>query len=210
MARVWYRAVRALLIRRRRPLGEPPSAPDSPPGVGLVNGTVGAGRLVLALAELGFTLEPVIQAAIEAALPPIELDAIDLGIRFDLVVVGSHLVNLPDDHARAAFLRLGARHVAAAGGTVLIEHHPLDWATTAGPTPATAGGSQPGMVDVRRDPPFVSAFSVFDVGGRVVRQPFTARVLSDEELAAAVAAAGLQVRKRLGPTWLEASPGAGI
>jgi hypothetical protein len=64
------------------------------------------------------------------------------------------------------------------------------------------------MVDVRRDPPFVSAVSVFDVGGRVVRQPFTARVLSEVELADALGAAGLVVVRRLSPTWLEATPGA--
>jgi hypothetical protein len=206
MARVWYRAVTALLIRRRRPLGEPSPAPDSPAGASLVHGTAGAGRITLALAELGFVLEDAVQAAIDPELPPASLDSIDLGRRFELVVLGSHLVNLPDQAARTAFVGIAARHVAGSAGTVLVEHHPLDWATTAAPTPATAGGAQPGMVDVRRDPPFVSAISVFDVGGRVVRQPFTARVLSEAELEATLGAVGLVVVRRLAPTWLEASP----
>lgn len=182
------------------------------------------GRVTLALADLGFALEGAVQAVIDPGLPPGALDAIDLGQRFELVVLGSHLINLPDPAARTASLRIAARHVAGgstgasgdrasggrssrAPGTVLVEHHPLDWASTAAATPATAGGS-PGMVDVRRDPPFVSAVSVFDVGGRVVRQPFTARVLADAELADALDAAGLVVVRRVGPTWLEASPSA--
>ena len=83
------------------------------------------------------------------------------------------------------FLALAARHLAA-GGRVLIEHHPLDWAETAEPTRPTPGATV-GMVDVVRDPPFVAAVSVYDVGGRIVRQPFTARVLSNPELDDALA-----------------------
>ena len=166
----------------------------------------------LALIELGFSLDGAVQAAIDPTRSLAMLDSIDLERRFDLVVLGSHLVNLPDPAVRAAVLAIAARHVLRAAGpaglpgTVLVEHHPVDWASTAAPTPATAGGAQPGMVDVRREPPFVSAVSVFDVGGRVVRQPFTARVLSEADLDAALGAAGLVVVRRLAPTWLEASP----
>jgi hypothetical protein len=206
MARVWYRAVTALLIRRQRPLGEPAAAPDSPPGTALVAGTVGAGRIALALAELGFSLDGTVQAVVDATLVASSIDAIDLGRRFDLVILGSHLVNLPEPRARRAFLGLAARHLGR--GVVLVEHHPLDWASTAAATPATAGGSQPGMVDVRRDPPFVSAVSVFDVGGRVVRQPFTVRVLSEADLGDALESAGLTVVRRVSPTWLAATAAA--
>lgn len=170
---------------------------------------MGAGRVVLALTGLGFQLGDLVQAVIDADLPPSDLTTIDLGRRFDFVILGSHLVNLPDERARGAFLRVARRHLAVrSGASLLVEHHPLDWASTAASTPATAGGSQPGMVDVRRDPPFVAAVSVYDVGGRVVRQPFTARVLSEAELAAALEAAGLVVVRRLAPTWLEASASA--
>jgi hypothetical protein len=96
MARVWYRAVTALLIRRRRPLGEPEPAPESPPGAALVHGTAGAGRIALTLTELGFRLGSAVQAVIDPNLAPDALAAIDLGRRFELVVLGSHLVNLPD------------------------------------------------------------------------------------------------------------------
>jgi hypothetical protein len=204
MARVWYRAVRTLLIRRRRPLGEPVATFPA-----LFPGTAGAGRITLALTGLGFELDGVQQLAIDLGAPLDDLAALDLSSRFEVAILGSHLINVPDEALRAALLDLARRHLAAAAAgqpdrQVLVEHHPLDWATTAAPTAATAGGSQPGMVDVRREPPFVSAVSVYDVGGRVVRQPFRAQVLSDAELAAALDAAGLRVSRRLGPTWLEA------
>jgi len=107
---------------------------------------------------------------------------------------------------RRAFLRAACRHLVG-DCDVLIEHHPIDWAQTAALTVATPG-AEVGMRDVRRDPPFVSAVSVYDVGGRVVRQPFTARVLSNGELAAELLAGGLVVRRRLSPTWILAGPAA--
>ena len=208
MARVWYRAVSVLLIRRRRPIGEPGeggrhgSERRHSPALEAIDGTAGAGRICAALLELGIGLSGVRQAVIDADASIDDLAAMDLGARFDLVVLGSHLINLPDDDRRSAFVQLAARHVAG-GGRVLVEHHPIDWAEMAGPTTPTPG-AEVGMDEVRRHPPFVSAISTFDIGGRFVRQPFTARVLSEAELAEAVGACGLAVRRRLGPTWLEA------
>lgn len=181
-----------LLIRRRRPIGEPARP----------LGTEGAGRIVQALLELGVAIDSVTQAVVDPDGPLGELDAIDLGGPFELVVLGSHLVNNPDADRRGSFLALAARHVARRG-RLLLEHHPIDWAETAEPTRPTPGASL-GMVDVRRDPPFVSAVSVYDVGGRIVRQPFTARVLSEAELDDLLREAGLERLARLGPTWLDA------
>lgn len=198
-----------LLIRRRRPIGEPGEAGRHggerrpSPTLDVVDGTAGAGRVSAALLGLGISLSGVRQAVIDADASIDDLDAVDLGARFDLVVLGSHLINLPDDDRRSAFLRLAARHTEPTG-KMLVEHHPIDWAETAEPTTPTPGG-EVGMDAVRRHPPFVSAVSTFDLGGRYVRQPFTARVLSEAELAAALSGCGLAVRRRLGPTWLEAA-----
>ena len=170
----------------------------------MISGTVGAGRICVALAELGVTLDPLRQAVIDPEASPGELDAFDLGDRFDTIVLGSHLQNLPDEPARSAFVRAAARH-AMAGARIFLEHHPIDWAETAAATRPTPGGSELGMVDVRRDPPFVSAVSVYDIGGRIVRQPFKARVLSEAELDQTLSGSGLIRRVRLSPTWLEAT-----
>ena len=198
-----------LLIRRRRPIGEPGEGGRHggerrhSPALDLLEGTAGAGRICAALLELGISLSGVRQAVIDADAPIDDLSTIHVGARFDLVVLGSHLVNVPDESRRSAFGRLAARHVGD-GGRVLVEHHPLDWAETAEPTAPTPGADV-GMDEVRRHPPFVSAVSTFDIGGRYVRQPFTARVLSEAELAEALGTCGLTVRRRLGPTWLEAA-----
>jgi hypothetical protein len=204
MARVWYRpmtATAALLLRRRRPIGEPHDlVPRSTPAFGLIRGPAGAGRALHALATLGRPFDDVVQSTHDPDVDSAAIDRLDLGERFPTVIAGSHLVNTPDTERRQAWLRAAARHVMAAGD-VLVEHHPVDWAETAEDEPAVPGGSL-GMVDVRRDPPCVSAVSVFDAGGRVAHQPFTARVLSDAELESELRASGLDLRERLSPTWL--------
>jgi hypothetical protein len=200
-------SVGLLLIRRRRPIGEPEARePLATAGVATMDGTAGAGRIVLVLAQAGIPCDSMIQAILPQDLDGPALATLDLGGPYATVVLGSHLVNLPEEPRRSALLALAARHVAD-DGVVVIEHHPIDWAETAAavePTP----GSAVGMEDVRRDPPFVSAVSVYDVGGRMFRQPFRARVLSEAELAEAIASAGLRVSRRIGPTWIEARPGA--
>jgi len=196
-----------LLIRRRRPIGEPEALlPILPDSASTLEGTAGAGRMVLALAAAGIPCDPIVQLVLATEVDADEVGSLLDERGFDVVVLGSHLVNLPDEARRAAFLRLAARHVAP-DGALVVEHHPLDWAETAAavePTP----GSAVGMEEVRRDPPFVSAVSVYDVGGRMFRQPFKARVLSDPELAEAVASVGFRVTRRLSLTLIEATRGA--
>ena len=192
-----------LLLRRRRPIGEPHGLVETRwPFASTLEGIAGAGRISLALAELGLSITPMAQAVIEPDATPADLDGFDLGKRFTIVVLGSHLVNVPDDDLRLAYLRAARRH-ATESARVLVEHHPVDWAETAEPTRATPGADV-GMEEVQRAAPFVSAVSTFDAGGHEVRRAFTARVLSDEELAASLSLAGLRLTSRLGPTWLEA------
>jgi hypothetical protein len=195
----------ALLIRRRRLLGESPDLVAGPvPGIGSLRGTAGAGRALASLRELDLRFRTVLQAVIDPGLGVAELDRLDAGRLFVFVILGSHLVNTPDEDVRRALLRASCRHLVG-DCDVLVEHHPIDWAETAAPTPPTPG-AEVGMRNVKRDPPFVSAVSVYDVGGREARQPFTARVLSEAELASELEAAGLFVRRRLGPSWLQAGP----
>ncbi len=198
-----------LLLRRRRPIGESVAiGPGSTAGAGVLHGSAGAGRILHTLSELGLPFRTVIQSVHEAGVTAADIDELDVGRRFVAVILGSHLINTPDEELRRAWLRAARRHVVD-DGEVLVEHHPVDWAETAAPTPATPG-AEVGMRDVRRDPPFVSAVSVYDAGGRVARQQFTARVLSDAELEAELRVGGLLLRRRLGSTWLLAGPvGAG-
>jgi hypothetical protein len=197
MARVWYRAVTALLIRRRRPVGDPAARQFH-------DGIAGAGRIVQSLGEAGVVLDDdrIQQLLLEPDALLSGLDSTRTDDRFDRVILGSHLLNVPEPELRVGLLDLAQSH--ARGGSVFVEHHPVDWLETAADVPATPGGSV-GMIDVRVDPPFVSAVSVLDMGGQVVRGPFRARVLSDAELDEALAAAGLRRIRRLSATWLEAA-----
>jgi len=194
-----------LLIRRRRPIGEPPSLePGATPGYAMLRAASGAGRVRHALAELGIPTGTLHQAVLDPDVTPSELNGLDVGREYTVVILGSHLVNTPDEELRHALLRTAARHLVG-DCDVLVEHHPIDWAETAAPTDPTPG-SVVGMEDVRVDPPFVSAVSTYDVGGRYQRVPFTARVLSEADLDAALAASGLRRQGRLSPTWLVAGP----
>jgi len=198
--------VSVLLIRRRRPIGEPRGlAPTRWPFASTIEGTAGAGRLCVALAGMSVPIASVVQAVVDADVSATDLDAVNLEQQFETVALGSHLVNLPDDDVRVAFLRLAARHSMPEAG-VLVEHHPLDWLDTAAPTSPTPGADV-GMDEVRVDPPFVHAVSTYDFGGHYLRQPFTARVLSDADLDAALAQAELVRARRLNPTWVEARAG---
>lgn len=170
-------------------------------GFSVVRGSTGAGRVLHSLGELGLAFRTVTQSVHDPGVTAEAVDALDVGRRFDVAILGSHLVNTPDEALRRAWLRAAARHVSGRA-VVLVEHHPIDWAETAADEPAIPGGSL-GMVEVRRHPPFVSAVSAYDAGGREIRQPFTARVLSDVELEAELRAAGLRLLRRLSPTWLE-------
>jgi SAM-dependent methyltransferase len=171
----------------------------------------GAGRVTHALAELGHRVVAVdqspemLQWVRGAETVVADIEGLDLGRRFDAVVLGSHLVNTDDDATRAAFLATCRRHVAD-GGVVLIEHHPADWAETARESRSERNGVVLKLTEVRRDPPFVSATSVYEVEGQTFRQSFVARVLSPEELSTELRAAGLQIRRALSPTWTEAVP----
>ena len=194
----------ALLIRRRRPIDEAPGLiPLTTPRAFRLDGTANAGRVIHALAEAGLRFPTLAQLVLDIDATAGALARLDLGTRFATVILGSHLVNTPDEHLRRALLRAATRHLVG-GGALLIEHHPVDWAATAGEVTAVPGGA-PGMVDIRVEPPFVSAVTVYDARTKMVRQPFTARVLSDEELRLELGLVGLGDSQRMSPTWLKAT-----
>jgi SAM-dependent methyltransferase len=202
-----------VLLYRRLKAGDEPDIIRRavPPGGSILELGAGAGRVTHPLVRMGFRVTAVDESREMLAWihgaerVPARIEGLDLRQRFDAVLLGSHLVNDPDDGRRLRFLETCRRHVADRG-VVLIEHHPADWATTATAGETHFGDIVVSLTDVRREPPFVSAVAVYLVEGQTFRQPFTARVLSADELAAALRAAGLAPARSLTPTWTEATP----
>ena len=202
-----------VLLYRRLPAGDELEIIDSaiPRHSTILELGAGAGRMTHPLAARGHRVVAVDQSAemlrwISGAETVVgDIETLELDRRFDVVLLASHLVNTNSDLQRRAFLDTCRRHVAPEGA-VLIERHDPDWASTAHESSVERDGIRISLTEVRRAPPFVSAVMVYEVDGRIFRQPFTARVLDDAEIADEVAQAGLTIRRHLTRTWIECVP----
>ena len=133
---------------------------------------------------------------------------LDLGRRFDAVLLASFLVNTADDELRGRFLAACGAHVAD-GGCVLVQRHPPGWFDEATEGERTGGGVIFRLRDLGRPGPgLLAATAEYQVGERVWTHTFTARRLDDGELAAALAEAGLAVDAYLtgDGSWVRAVP----
>jgi SAM-dependent methyltransferase len=172
-------------------------------GAGRVTrGLLARGRAVVAVDESAEMLAEVRGAETVRA----RIEGLDLGRRFAGVVLGSHLVNVPDPAERRALLGTCARHVAP-DGVVLVERHEPGWSPVAGVV-GMAGEVETALDEVALDGPLVTATARYRAGGREWAHPFTARVLDDAETAAALAEVGLALARTLGPRgrWVLAVP----
>jgi SAM-dependent methyltransferase len=146
----------------------------------------------------------------EVGVEPVRarIQELDLGRRFDAVLLASFMVNTPDDGLRRRFLGACRDHVGE-GGCVLVERHPPGWFDEATDGERTSGGVTFRLRDLRRPGPgLLAATAEYQVGERVWTHAFTARRLDDGELAAALAEAGLAVDAYLtgDGSWVRAVP----
>jgi hypothetical protein len=135
------------------------------------------------------------------------IETLDLARRFDCVLLASNLVNAPDPQG-AAFLACCRRHVAEHGQVLIQRLEPdADWRARAGKTWRRNGVSVT-YRNVRIDGSSLSAVAEYSIGEEVWHQPFTSRLIDDEELAGALTAAGLRFARVLDQrrTWIEARP----
>jgi SAM-dependent methyltransferase len=158
----------------------------------------GTGRVAHALIDLGHDVVAVDQSAetlahvrgAQTVCAPIA--GLDLGRRFNAVLLASHLVNNPERSERRALLATAVRHVAA-GGRVIVEWHAPAWfdGVTDG-VGGRVGAVEVELVDVARDGELLSATVRYRAGTAVWTQPFTARRLTDDDLRSERTAAGLR------------------
>ena len=118
--------------------------------------------------------------------------ALDLGRRFDVVLLASFLLNRPDGDERIELLRTCHRHVAPSG-VVLAQRHVPGWLLTA---PAATGND--GLVELtytpgRLDGRVRHASMTYRLGDRSWTQHYRAADVDDETLANEAAAAGLRL-----------------
>ncbi len=170
----------------------------------------GVGRLANVLAAAGCAVTAVDESeAMLAHLHPqvqavrAGIQDLELGPRFDAVVLASHLINVADTDLRRSFLVAAARHVTT-DGRVFVQH----WEVPDERRPADVDGEL-GDVGIEFR---VLGWTGNDFEGRVVytlgehswSQTFTASLLDDSDLDRELAAVGLQRTERLSSKWLVA------
>ena len=194
------------------PLGEPQLIHDAvPAGSGILELGCGAGRITHELISLGHSVTAVDNSAemlahvrgAETVLADIE--TLDLGRTFPVVVLASNFLNAVEQTELDAVLDACARHVDAEGHVVL-QRMPPDWE----PTPGTreAGGVEMTLCDVVREGEVISAVMKYRANGEHWTHAFRTKLISDDEVDAALARAGLERERWLDErrTWLVARP----
>jgi SAM-dependent methyltransferase len=186
----------------------------SPAGASILELGAGAGRMTHPLVQLGHPVvavdeSPEMLAHIHGAeTVNAEIQALDLGRRFDAVLLASFMVNTTDEALRQGFLQACRRHVRD-HGRVLLQRHAPAWFEEAAEGEATEEGITFRLRDLERPGPgLLSATTEYQVDDRLWTQSFTARRLDDAELAAALADVGLAVDAYLtgDGSWVRAEP----
>jgi SAM-dependent methyltransferase len=163
----------------------------------------GTGRVTGALVKLGHPVvavdeSPEMLAHIRAAeRVRARIQDLALGRTFDVVLLASHLLNVPDAGIRQALLRTCARHVAATG-SVIIQHHPPHWFDSAAASEERGGEIIFRLRDISRPTADLLAATVeYQAGDRVWTQTFTAMRLDETQLKTALSEAGLVLDRYL-------------
>jgi SAM-dependent methyltransferase len=156
----------------------------------------GTGRISTPLARLGHRVVGVDESPeMLASCRGIEtvccsIEELNLGERFDVVLLASHLVNAPGPQ-RTMLLESARRHLAP-DGTVVVERHRPGWVRTAADGVHDDGAMRSTLTVLGRPAPdMLHARIRYELGEAAWEQEFTASELDDEALPGALAAAGL-------------------
>ncbi len=195
--------------------GEPVIVHDAiGPGASILELGCGTGRMTHPLAALGHPVvavdeSPEMLAHVRGAQTVCaRIEGLSLGRRFDVVLLASHLINVPAESIRSALLAACRDHVADRG-CVIVQQHPPEWFAAAAESENAGDGMIFRLRDVSRPAPnLVSATVEYVVGDRRWTQTFTSRRLDESELAAALADAGLRLDRYLtdNRSWFRALP----
>ncbi|OMI90022.1 SAM-dependent methyltransferase [Streptomyces sp. M1013] len=206
----------AVELYSRLPAGAEPDivAAAVPEGARILELGSGVGRMTHPLLERGFTVTAVDESAemlehvrgARTIRSPIE--DLDLGERFDVVMLASFLVHAGDVEVRRGLLRTCARHVED-DGCVLIQREGADYHTNLPRERVDPSGFTVRILSA--DPVGDGVNSVraeYEFPDAVWTQTFRARPLTTEQFEEALGEAGLAVDRYLTEdgTWVRAVP----
>jgi SAM-dependent methyltransferase len=122
------------------------------------------------------------------------IEDLDLGRTFGGVLLMSNLINQPDRDARLALLRAMQRHLSA-HGVALIERYDPEAGEDPTPTEHERYGITIRAFDIRREGKLLYQKIEYDAGlrGRWMVELQGARILTDDEMLADLAATGLRL-----------------
>ncbi|MFD4505134.1 class I SAM-dependent methyltransferase [Streptomyces sp. NPDC058457] len=187
-----------------------------PAGAHILELGCGVGRMTHPLLERGFTVTAVDESAemLErvrgARTIRSTIEGLDLGEKFDVVMLASFLVNTGDAQERRDMLHTCAAHVAD-GGSVLIQREGADYHTNVPRERVDPSGYTVRIVSA--EPVGDGANSVraeYEFPDATWTQTFLARPLTEEQFEQALAEAGLEVAEYLTEDgiWVRAVPTA--
>ncbi|MDG9715247.1 class I SAM-dependent methyltransferase [Streptomyces sp. DH24] len=206
----------AVELYSRLPVGNEPDVITAavPAGAHILELGCGVGRVTHPLLERGFTVTAVDESAemlerVRAARTicgPIE--KLDLGERFDVVMLASFLVHAGDTEVRRGLLRTCVRHVAE-DGCVLIQREGEDFHARVPRERVDPAGFTVRIVSAEPVGDGVDSVHVeYEFPDAVWTQTFLSRPLTKERFEEALGEAGLRVDRYLTEdgTWVRAVP----
>jgi SAM-dependent methyltransferase len=175
----------------------------------------GAGRLTNLLARPGRDVwgvdeSPAMLARLSRDVVAVEADLVglDLGRRFDAVVLASHLVNEADVRSRRGFLEAVATHLAPDGVAYVQRHDPTSDTYRVGTStqelPTTRGPLRLTLEVHERVGTWLRATSTMAFPDASWSQAFEAELLDDAAIDGAFAEVGLRLSEVLDGTWVSA------
>jgi SAM-dependent methyltransferase len=198
----------------RLPVGGEPDvvAAAVPAGARILELGCGVGRVTHPLLARGFDVTAVDESAemlervagARTVRSPIE--HLDLGERFDAVLLGSFLVHAGDEGVRQRLLATCRRHVAA-DGVVLLQREGLDWHLEVPRRRRLEPDGEMHVVSSDEVAPGVNSVHIeYLFPDATWTQTFLSRPLTEAQLDQALADAGLEAAGYLDETWLRAVP----
>ena len=183
-----------------------------PAGASILELGCGTGRILRPLAELGHPVLGVDESAAMLAragdLPTVcsPIETLRLDRTFGAVLLASTMINT-NPAQRRAFLAACARHVGP-GGVVVIQQTAPAWFGEGEPSQQEVEGIRRVVRSVRRTERYVDVVVEYRAGDRTWTHAFRPHQISEQELAADLAAAGLEFGRWLtdNRAWFTAVP----